>query len=103
MYKEIQNGAVAKSYMRKGFRIYEEMRKYLAIWEVAESHMWLCNCSILNFLICEENFLFFFISVEWQRGGFLALTVTVSTPLCTAGWFVFNIEISTLYATLVFG
>jgi hypothetical protein len=26
-YKEIQSGAVAKSYMRKGFLIYEEMRK----------------------------------------------------------------------------
>jgi hypothetical protein len=31
IYKEIQNGAVAKSYMRKGFLIYEEMRKYLTI------------------------------------------------------------------------
>jgi hypothetical protein len=29
IYKEIQNGAVAKSYMRKGFLIYEEMPKYL--------------------------------------------------------------------------
>jgi hypothetical protein len=28
IYKEIQNGAFAKSYMRKGFLIYEEMRKY---------------------------------------------------------------------------
>jgi hypothetical protein len=27
LYKEIQSGAVAKSYMRKGFLIYEEMRK----------------------------------------------------------------------------
>jgi hypothetical protein len=26
-------GAVAKSYMRKGFLIYEEMRKYLVIYE----------------------------------------------------------------------
>jgi hypothetical protein len=26
MYKETQSGAVAKSYMRKGFLIYEEMR-----------------------------------------------------------------------------
>jgi hypothetical protein len=32
-YKEIQMGAVAKSYMRKGFLIYEEMRKYLVIYE----------------------------------------------------------------------
>jgi hypothetical protein len=27
IYREIQCGAVAKSYMRKGFLIYEEMRK----------------------------------------------------------------------------
>jgi hypothetical protein len=38
IYKEIQNGAVAESYMRKGFLIYEKMRKYLAIYEVAVSH-----------------------------------------------------------------
>ncbi len=31
IYKEIQRGAVAKSYMRKGFLIYEEMRKYFPI------------------------------------------------------------------------
>jgi hypothetical protein len=31
MYKEIKSGAVAKSYMRKGFLIYEEMRKYFPI------------------------------------------------------------------------
>jgi hypothetical protein len=28
LYKEIQSGAVAKSYMRKGLLIYQEMRKY---------------------------------------------------------------------------
>jgi hypothetical protein len=28
-------GAVAKSYMRKGFRIYEEMGKYFVIYEEA--------------------------------------------------------------------
>ncbi len=28
---EFQTGAVAKSYMRRGFLIYEEMRKYLVI------------------------------------------------------------------------
>jgi hypothetical protein len=31
VYKEIQMRSVAKSYMRKGFLIYEEMRKYLTI------------------------------------------------------------------------
>jgi hypothetical protein len=33
IHKEFQMGAVAKSYMRKGFLIYEEMRKYLTIYE----------------------------------------------------------------------
>ncbi len=46
LYKEILSGAVAKSYMRKGFLIYE-----------AVSHIWLCNCFILNFLLYEENWL----------------------------------------------
>jgi hypothetical protein len=32
-------GAVAKSYMRKGFLIYEKMRKYLVIFEKAGSHI----------------------------------------------------------------
>jgi hypothetical protein len=35
VYKEIQSRAVAKSYMRKGFLIYEEMRKYFSIYEEA--------------------------------------------------------------------
>jgi hypothetical protein len=33
MYKAIQSGAVAKSYMRKGFIIYEEIRKNIPIDE----------------------------------------------------------------------
>jgi hypothetical protein len=32
-YKEIQSGIVAKSYVRKGFLIFEEMRKYFSIYE----------------------------------------------------------------------
>jgi ribosomal protein S17 len=39
MYKEIQSGAVAKLYMRKGFLIYEEMRKYFPIYEAAVRHI----------------------------------------------------------------
>jgi hypothetical protein len=35
IYKEIQSGAVAKSYMRKGYLIYEEMRKYFPIYDFA--------------------------------------------------------------------
>ncbi len=64
IYKEIQSGAVAKSYMRKGFLTYEEMRKYFPIYDEAVSHICLCNCSILNFLIYEENLIFIFISVS---------------------------------------
>ncbi len=32
IYKDIQSGAVPKSYMRKGFLIYGEMRKYFPIY-----------------------------------------------------------------------
>jgi hypothetical protein len=39
IYKEIQSEAVAKSYMRKGFQIYEEMRKYFPIDEKAFGHI----------------------------------------------------------------
>jgi hypothetical protein len=39
IYEKIPSGAVAKSYMRKGFLIYEEMRKYFPIYEEAVSHI----------------------------------------------------------------
>ncbi len=39
IYKEILIGAFAKLYMRKGFLIYEKMRKYVPIYEEAVSHM----------------------------------------------------------------
>jgi hypothetical protein len=39
IYKEIQMGVVAKSHVRKGFLIYDEMRKYLVIYEEAISHI----------------------------------------------------------------
>jgi hypothetical protein len=38
IYKEIQMGAVAKSYRRKGFQIYDKMCKYLVIYEDAVCH-----------------------------------------------------------------
>ncbi len=59
---EIQSGAVAKAYFRKGFLIYEEIRKYFPIYEEAVSHL-AASRSILNFRIYEENLIFFFISV----------------------------------------
>jgi hypothetical protein len=33
MYREIHKGSGAKSLMRKGFLIYEELHKYLVIYE----------------------------------------------------------------------
>jgi hypothetical protein len=39
IYKETQSGAVAKPYMRKGFLIYEEMRKYFPTYEEAICHV----------------------------------------------------------------
>jgi hypothetical protein len=39
IYKEVQSGAVAKSYVRKGFLIHEEMRKYFPIYEEAVGHI----------------------------------------------------------------
>jgi hypothetical protein len=59
-------GAAAKSYMRKGFLKYEDMHKYLVICEEAVSHIWLCNCSLLDFLIYEEILFSFFISAMYK-------------------------------------
>jgi hypothetical protein len=39
IFREVQSGAVAKSYTRKGFLIYEEMGKYFPIYEEAVSHI----------------------------------------------------------------
>jgi hypothetical protein len=39
IYKEIQSGAVAKSYTRKGFPIYEEMGKYFPMYKEAVSYI----------------------------------------------------------------
>ncbi len=39
IFKEIQMGSVAKSYMRKGFLICEEVCKYSAIYEEAIRHI----------------------------------------------------------------
>jgi ribosomal protein S17 len=39
IFKEILSGAVAKSYMRKGFLIHEEMGQYFPIYEEAVSQI----------------------------------------------------------------
>jgi hypothetical protein len=63
-------GSGAKSYMRKGFLIYEEMRQFFPIYEEAVSHTYMTLHPIsLYFLIYEETFLFFFISVCLEASG----------------------------------
>jgi hypothetical protein len=64
-------GAVAKSYMRKGFLIYEEMRKYLVIFEeaVSPTYLTLQPPRICISLYMRKIF-FSFLSVlqtTWQR------------------------------------
>jgi hypothetical protein len=39
IYKAIQCGAVAKTYMRKGFPIFEEIGKYFPIYKEAVSYI----------------------------------------------------------------
>jgi hypothetical protein len=39
IYQEIQMGSDAKAYMRKGFLICEDMRKYLTTYEEAVNHI----------------------------------------------------------------
>jgi hypothetical protein len=65
--KEIQNGAVTKSYSRNGFLIYEEMRKYITIFEEAVSHTLLCNCSI-SISLHMRKICFSFLSVNGNAG-----------------------------------
>ncbi len=60
VYREIQSGAVAKSYIRKGFLIYEEMRKYFSIYEETVSHVYIRK----GFLIYEEMRKYFSIYEE---------------------------------------
>ncbi len=55
-------GSGAKSYMRKGFLIYEEMRKFFPMYEEAISHISFCTRSLLiSFFM--KNILFSFLSV----------------------------------------
>jgi hypothetical protein len=81
IYMEIQSGAVAKSYMRKDFLLYEEMRKYLVIYKEAVSHILLCNRSLLDFLIYEGNLLFFFISAGSSWKAIRSITLVCVTSL----------------------
>jgi hypothetical protein len=58
-------GSVAKPYKKKGFLIYEEMRKYLIKYEEAVSHIGLLQLilSEIPYIMHEENFILFLFSV----------------------------------------
>jgi hypothetical protein len=65
IYSEIQSGAVAQSYVRKGFLIYEEMRNIspymrrpLVIYDFATAPL------RISLYVYEENLISFYISVD---------------------------------------
>ncbi len=49
IYKEIQNGLCAKSDMRKSFLIFEEMLKYLVIYDFAPDPLWISLINLFSF------------------------------------------------------
>jgi hypothetical protein len=53
--------------MRKGCLMYEEMRKYLTIYEEVVSHICLCNQTLLNFLTYEAKIYFLFYQCTLYR------------------------------------
>ncbi len=59
---------------------YEEMRKYWTIYEKADSHIWLCNRSLLDFLIYEENFFLLFYKCRLKD------IIYANLWWCTAWW-----------------
>jgi hypothetical protein len=65
VYKEIPNGAVSKSYMTNGLLIYGEIfARFPHILGSPSSYIYdFATATALNFLIYEENLIFFFISV----------------------------------------
>jgi hypothetical protein len=65
IYKEMQMGSGATSYMRKGLLIYEEIRKYFTIYEKAVSHIWLCTRSLWISLYMRKIY-FLFYQCSWR-------------------------------------
>ncbi len=60
--------------MRKGFLIYEEMRKYFPIYEEAVIIYDFATAPLWIFLIYKKNFNFFFISVQMISFHFIMLS-----------------------------
>jgi hypothetical protein len=83
-------GAVAKSFMRKGFLIYEEMRKYLVIYGEAVVINYFATAPFWIFFYMKK-ILFSFLSV-WHRKKSLLLCITVPVKFLVelknmGGWF----------------
>ncbi len=59
------------------------MLKYFLIYEEAVSHIWICNCSIMNFLIYEENLICLFYQCT-RTCHTLLFNLAMQTALCRA-------------------
>ncbi len=67
-------GSVSKSYKSEDFLlIYQEIRKYLSIYEEAVSHM--------NLIIYEENLVFFFVSALYHESRYVWMYKCSNTVL----------------------
>ena len=69
-----------------------------------EAHIWLCTRSHLNFLIYEENVVFFFISAITARGwcfisGFLSMAYFSCKKIESTGQYVFGHTVRKAYRT----
>ncbi len=70
-------GAVAKSYMREGFLIYEEMRKYLLIYEEAVSHIDFATAPFWIFLCMGKKLCFLFYQYRQSNPSRAVQTVSI--------------------------
>jgi hypothetical protein len=80
-------GSVATPYTKKGFLIYEEMRKYLTMYEEAVSHYDLATDPFLISLYMRKILIFFFISVDdsrkaWDSLYSLSVYISLTVLLC---------------------
>jgi hypothetical protein len=90
IYKEIQNGAVAKSYITNGLLIYGEIFPHFLIYWETLPHILLCNCSTLNFLIYGGKIYFLFYQcrvgqIETKNIRMMRCLYTSSVRLCPQG------------------
>ncbi len=80
MYEEIQHGAVGESYMRKGFLLYEEMRKYLTMYEEAVSHaVYDFAAALFRISLYMWKILFSFLTVQKREYGRLEMPTFLHT------------------------